>query len=146
MSVDLTEADRELLHAPNYAWIVTLNRDGSPQTSITWVDADETHVLVNTAVGRRKDRNVIGNPHVAIAVQRGADAYRWISVEGVVEERTLGPEADAHIAALALAYDGQAWHPSGARQRAPGRPPPPRTVRQGEWPAPGSAQPLAARM
>jgi PPOX class probable F420-dependent enzyme len=132
MSADLTEADRELLHAPNYAWIVTLNRDGSPQTSITWVDADETHVLVNTAVGRRKDRNVIGNPHVAIAVQRGADAYRWISVEGVVEERTLGPEADAHIAALALAYDGQAWTPVQGQQRVRWRVRPTRIVRYGE--------------
>jgi Pyridoxamine 5'-phosphate oxidase len=74
MSAELTPADRELLHAPNYGWIVTLNPDGSPQASITWVDADDTHVLVNTAVGRRKDRNVIANPQVAIAVQRGADA------------------------------------------------------------------------
>ena len=131
MSADLTEVDRELLHAPNYAWIVTLNPDGSPQTSITWVDADETHVLVNTAVGRRKDRNVIGNPHVAIAVQRGADAYRWISVEGVVEERELGPNADEHIAVLALAYDGEAWTPVEGQQRVRWRVRPTRIVRYG---------------
>lgn len=129
MSAELTAEDRELLHAPNYAWIVTLNPDGSPQASITWVDADDTHVLVNTAVGRRKDRNVIGNPHVAIAVQRGADAYRWISVEGEVEERELGPEADAHIAALALAYDGEEWTPVEGQQRVRWRVRPTRIVR-----------------
>lgn len=132
MSAELTEADRELLHAPNYGWIVTLNLDGSPQTSITWVDADETHVFVNTAVGRRKDRNVIGNPHVAIAVQRGADAYRWISVEGVVEERELGPEADAHIDTLARAYDGEAWTPVDGQERVRWRVRPTRIVRYGE--------------
>ena len=72
MSADLTAEDRALLQAPNYAWIVTLNPDGSPQASVTWIGADDTHVLVNTAVGRRKDRNVVRDPHVAIAVQRGA--------------------------------------------------------------------------
>jgi PPOX class probable F420-dependent enzyme len=132
MSVELTQRDRDLLHAPNFAWIVTLNADGSPQASITWVDADESHVFVNTAVGRRKDRNVIGNPHVAIAVQRGADAYRWISVEGVVDERELGPEADAHIDSLARAYDGEAWTPVAGQQRVRWRVRPTRIVRYGE--------------
>jgi len=132
MSVELTKKDLELLHAPNYAWIVTLNPDGSPQTSVTWVDADQTRVFVNTAVGRRKDRNVIGNPHVAIAVQRGADAYRWISVEGVVEKRELGAEADAHIDSLARAYDGEAWTPVEGQQRVRWHVRPTRIVRYGE--------------
>ena len=132
MSAELTPEDRELLHAPNVAWIITLNPDGSPQASITWVDADDRHVLVNTAVGRRKDRNVIANPNVAIAVQRGADAYRWISVEGVVEERELGPGADAHIDSLARAYDGEAWTPVEGQQRVRWRVRPTRIVRYGE--------------
>jgi PPOX class probable F420-dependent enzyme len=131
MSADLTAEDRALLQAPNYAWIVTLNTDGSPQASVTWVDADDTHVLVNTAVGRRKDRNVVRDPHVAIAVQRGADAYRWISVEGVVEERELGPSADAHIDALARAYDGEPWTPVEGQQRVRWHVRPVRIVRYG---------------
>jgi PPOX class probable F420-dependent enzyme len=131
MSAELTPEDRELLHAPNYAWIITLNPDGSPQASITWVDADDTHVLVNTAVGRRKDRNVIANPKVAIAIQRGSDAYDWISVEGVVEERDLGSDADAHIDSLARAYDGEAWTPVEGQQRVRWRVTPTRIVRYG---------------
>jgi hypothetical protein len=107
MSAELTPEDRELLHAPNYAWIITLNPDGSPQASITWVDADDTHVLVNTA-------------------------YRWISVEGVVEERELGPDADAHIDSLARAYDGEAWTPVEGQQRVRWRVRPTRVVRYGE--------------
>ena len=132
MTAELTAEDRALLHAPNYAWIVTLNGDGSPQASITWIDADESHVFVNTAVGRRKDRNVIGNPHVAIAVQRAGDAYRWISVEGVVDERELGPAADAHIDTLARAYDGEAWTPVEGQQRVRWWVRPTRIVRYGE--------------
>jgi hypothetical protein len=44
--------DLELLRGENYAWFVTLDPDGSPVGSITWVDADERHVLVNTAEER----------------------------------------------------------------------------------------------
>ena len=87
---ELTAADRALLGPPNFAWIVTLNADGSPQATLTWVGANETHVLVNTAVGRKKDRNVERDPHVTVAVQQHGDAYRWISIEGVVERRELG--------------------------------------------------------
>jgi PPOX class probable F420-dependent enzyme len=132
MSVALTDDDRELLRAPNYAWIVTLDADGSPQASITWVDADEGHVFVNTAVGRRKDRNVERDPRVAIAVQRQGDAYRWISVEGVVEERELGAGADAHIEQLARAYEGEAWTPVAGQQRVRWHVRPTRIVRYGE--------------
>ena len=71
---------------------MTLNPDGSSQATLTWIGATETHVLVNTAAGRRKDRNVEHDPRVTIAVQQGGDPYRWISIEGVVEERELGPE------------------------------------------------------
>ena len=109
MSASLTPEDRALLRAPNYAWVVTLRPDGSPHASITWIDSTETHVLVNTAVGRRKDRNVEADPRVTIAVQRGADAYDWISVEGVVEQRQIGAEAEAHIDQLSRAYDDRAW-------------------------------------
>jgi PPOX class probable F420-dependent enzyme len=131
MSAELTTADRELLQAPNYAWIVTLNPDGSPQASITWIGANETEVLVNTAAGRRKDRNVQHDPRVAIAVQVHGDAYRWISVEGVVERREVGPEADAHIDQLSRAYDGEPWTPVEGQQRVRWHVRPARIVRYG---------------
>ena len=117
MTVSLTPEDRELLRAHNYAWVVTLDPDGSPQASLTWIDADESHVLVNTAAGRRKDRNVQRDPRVTIAVQRHDDAYRWISVEGVVDERETGEGADRHIDALSRAYDGTPWTPAVGQQR-----------------------------
>jgi PPOX class probable F420-dependent enzyme len=117
VTAELTAEDRALLAAPNYAWVITIHPDGSPHASITWIDTTETHVLVNTAVGRRKDRNVIHDPHVTIAVQRGADAYDWLSVEGVVERREIGPGADAHIDELSRAYDDEAWTSVEGQQR-----------------------------
>ena len=66
---------------------------------------------------RVADDEPICDPHVAIAIQAVGDAYRWISVEGVVAERETGPGAEAHIDTLARAYDGQPWTPAAEQQR-----------------------------
>ena len=54
---------------------------------------------------------------MAIAVQATGDAYRWISVEGIVVERETGEGAEYHIDALARAYDGEPWTPVAGQQR-----------------------------
>ena len=46
--------------------LATLNADGSPQVTPVWVDFDGTHVLVNTAKGRVKAKNLAREPRVAI--------------------------------------------------------------------------------
>jgi PPOX class probable F420-dependent enzyme len=121
--------DLELLRGGNYAWIVTLDPDGSPTASITWVDTDEACVLVNTAEGRRKERNLTRDPRVTVAVQRHDDAYDWISVEGSVEERITGPEAEAHIDVLSRRYDREPWTPKQGQVRVLYRIRPRRIVR-----------------
>jgi PPOX class probable F420-dependent enzyme len=105
----LSPEDRALLRGDAYAWMVTLDPGGTPAASILWVDADETRVLVNTAEGRRKERNASRDPRVTVAIER--DPYSWISIEGVVEERVTGPEAETHIDALSRRYDGEPWTP-----------------------------------
>jgi PPOX class probable F420-dependent enzyme len=104
---ELTDEDAAMLRGENYATLVTMNDDGSPQATIIWIDAAEGHVLVNTAEGRRKARNLHRDPRAAVLVQ--ADPYRWISVTGTVVEAVHGPEADAHIDALSRRYDHEPW-------------------------------------
>lgn len=127
--MSLTEHDLELLRGTNFAWLVTLRGDGSPHASITWVDATDTHVLVNTAEGRLKDRNVLRDPRVTVAVQRHGDAYDWISIDGVVEERVTGPIAERHIDALSRRYDDEPWRPVAGQVRVLYRIRPDRVVR-----------------
>ena len=125
----LTPSDLELLRGENYAWYVTLRDDGSPHASITWVDATDEHVLINTAEGRLKDRNVQRDPRVTVAVQRHCDAYVWIAIDGVVEERISGEEGLAHIDALSRRYDGEPWTPTEGQVRVVHRIRPTRVVR-----------------
>jgi PPOX class probable F420-dependent enzyme len=106
----LTEEQKRLLREPNIAHIATVNEDGSPQVTPVWVDVDEDTILVNTAEGRRKARNMKRNPRVAIDVTDREDPYSMVSVQGRVVEVT--PEgADEHIDALAKKYLGQDVYP-----------------------------------
>jgi PPOX class probable F420-dependent enzyme len=99
----------ELLTGSDCATFVTMNPDGSPHATITWVDAADGHVLVNTARGRVKDRNVRANPKVAMSLMRGGDEYDWISISGTVVDIEVGDRAERHIDQLSHRYDGHGY-------------------------------------
>lgn len=125
----LTPGDVELLTGPHYATVVTLNPDGTPHATVTWIDAEDGHVLVNTAEGRRKARNLRRDPRAAVLVQ--ADPYRWISITGTAVAAETGPAAEAHIDALSRRYDGRPWTPVEGQVRVRFRIRPDRIVRYG---------------
>jgi len=75
MAAELTAGMQKLLKEKAYCQIATLMPDGSPQLTETWVDTDGQHILINTAEGRQKVRNVRRDPRVAapqVAVQQRA--------------------------------------------------------------------------
>ena len=56
----IIEPVAQLLKGKNFAYISTLMKDGSPQVTPTWVDIDKdgNSILINTAEGRIKRKNV----------------------------------------------------------------------------------------
>jgi PPOX class probable F420-dependent enzyme len=127
VNAELTPADVDLLSGRDHATVVTMNADGTLQASITWVGTEDGLVLVNTAEGRVKARNLHRDPRVAVLVAR--DPYRWISVTGTVVEAVTGPEAEAHIDALSRRYDGEPWTPVEGQVRVRFKIRPDRVVR-----------------
>ena len=102
----------KLLQEPQLAHFVTLMSDGSPQTTPVWVDVepDGSAVLINTAEGRVKTKNVERDNRVAVSVADGANAWRFVLVRGtIVERRHEG--ADDHIDRLAKKYLGKDTYP-----------------------------------
>jgi PPOX class probable F420-dependent enzyme len=93
----------DLLTRPTFANVATLNSDGSPQVTPVWVDYDGTHVLINTARGRVKARNLAREPRVAVAISDPEDPYRYLSIQGRVVEMTEAG-GDAHIDKMAKKY------------------------------------------
>jgi len=126
---ELTPADVDLLHGLNYATLATMNEDGSPHASIVWIDAADGMVLVNTAEGRMKARNLHRDPRAAVLVTRGNDPYEWTSVTGTVVGVVSEPEALEHIGALSQRYDGKPWSPVEGQERVVFRIRPDRIVR-----------------
>jgi PPOX class probable F420-dependent enzyme len=110
LAVQLSEAAQKLFREPNFAHLATLMPDGSPQVTPVWVDFDGKFILVNTAEGRRKPRNIRRDPRVALDVTSREDPYRMVTVRGrVVELANEG--ADEHIDKLAKKYLGQDRYP-----------------------------------
>jgi PPOX class probable F420-dependent enzyme len=114
----LTPEDIELLGGRSHGHLVTLNADGTPHATPVWVGADpEGNILVNTAVGRKKDRNMRRDPRVAVSVQDHEDPYRWLSVTGTVIGRLEGDEALAQMTDFSMTYTGTPWEPVDGQVR-----------------------------
>lgn len=113
-------ADAEaLLTGESFAAYVTLFEDGRPHVTPVWIDYDaETgEVLVNTAEGRLKDRNVTADPRVAVMVMATDDPYTYISIQGTAERTTDG--AVDHIDSLAQRYMGVDEYPHHGEESGP---------------------------
>lgn len=102
---DIPEAYRDLFTKPAFANLVTLMADGSPQVTPVWCDLQDGLVIVNTAKGRLKDRNMRRDPRVALAVSDPGNPYRYIQIRGRVAEITENGAA-AHINRMAKKYLG----------------------------------------
>ncbi|MGN6731214.1 MAG: PPOX class F420-dependent oxidoreductase, partial [Candidatus Binatia bacterium] len=103
MAATIPEAFKNLFVKVAFAHLATLMPDGSPQVTPVWVDYDGSHVRVNSAKGRLKDKNMRRDKRVALSIQDPENAYRYIAVRGEVVEITE-QGADAHIDALAKKY------------------------------------------
>ena len=104
---------QDLFQTRSFAFVATILPDCSPHVTPTWVDFDGEHVLVNTVLGNRKDKNVRRDPRVALSVIDPENPYRYLSIRGeVVERRT--ERAREHLDELAERYTGQATYPGPA--------------------------------
>jgi len=90
----------------NIAAVSTLMPDGTPQTTPLWIDSDGEHLLLNTEVHRQKYKNVSRDPRITVTIIDAANPYSYGEVRGEVVETVTGPEARAHIDALARKYTG----------------------------------------
>jgi PPOX class probable F420-dependent enzyme len=110
MKAKIPESYRDLVEKKSFAHLATLMPDGSPQVTPVWWDYDGTHILVNSAKGRIKDKNVRREPRVALAVTDPENPYRHLAVQGKVVEVTE-QGADQHIDRMAKKYLGKDKYP-----------------------------------
>ena len=100
----------KLLEGQNLAFVATLMKDGSPQITPTWIDLVDDVIIVNTAEGRVKQKNVSRDPRVGISIVDQNNPYHMVTIRGKVMEQTT-IDADKHIDKMAKKYLGVDKYP-----------------------------------
>jgi PPOX class probable F420-dependent enzyme len=115
-SATVPEKAKDLLERPIIVTLATLSRNNQPQAQPVWFSYDGDHIWINTARGRRKDKNMTERPQVSILSVDPDNPYRYLEVRGVVEEITEEGAVD-HINALAKRYRGRDNYYEGQEER-----------------------------
>jgi PPOX class probable F420-dependent enzyme len=106
----LEEESRKFLDENPYVGVATtLREDGSPHSTIVWVDVEGDKVSFNTALGRAKPRHLEHDPRASVLMVDPNDSYKWVAVSGPAEVTEEG--ADAQIDKLAKKYLGKDEYP-----------------------------------
>jgi PPOX class probable F420-dependent enzyme len=106
----LSDAWKAALKKPIFVHLTTVMPDGSPQASPVWIDLDGDAILVNSAQGRVKDKNMRRDPRVALSALDPDNPYTPLMLRGKVVEIT-SKGADAHIDSMAKKYLGKDTYP-----------------------------------
>ncbi len=105
MPAKLDEKAIRLIEAKNFAFLGTLLPDGSPHVAPVWIDHDGDMVLVNTEMGRVKQKNTARDPRVSISVADQNNMYDRVVIQGRVVSQSFDG-AEAHIDKLTNKYTG----------------------------------------
>ncbi|EMF00219.1 PPOX class F420-dependent oxidoreductase [Streptomyces mobaraensis NBRC 13819 = DSM 40847] len=92
---------------PAFVTVATVQPDGSPQLSVTWVKRDGDDLLISTTVGRRKEKNLRRDPRVTVLVNPPNAPYTYAEVRGTAELTTEGGQQ--LIDELSRKYTGKAY-------------------------------------
>lgn len=108
--VKIPESHSGIFKKRAFAHVATVDADGTPQVTPVWVDYDGEYVLINSAQGRKKDRNMRTRPQIGLSVQDPDNPYRYVGVQGRITEITTdGAEAMMH--GFARKYWGKDAYP-----------------------------------
>jgi PPOX class probable F420-dependent enzyme len=119
-SVPIPPSHLDLIGVPNHGVLTTVMADGSPRSSLVWLDHDGTCACINTTLQRHKGRDLLVNPAVSLLVVDAEDTSRYIQVRGDAELVLDG--ALEHLDALTRCYTRHPCyyghiHPVAQRER-----------------------------
>lgn len=110
------ESHQDLLKDETQAFAVlaTTMNNGTPQATPVWFNLEGDYILVNSAYGRTKDRNMRVHPNVALTILDPKDPYRYMQIRGVVMNITDEGAVD-HISTLSRKYRGRDYYAPGQK-------------------------------
>lgn len=99
----LSNLGRAFLDEKRFAVLATLNADGSIQQTTMWYLLEGDTIVMNTKVGRLKERNLRRDPRISICVE---DGYKYVTISGTAELIDDPEIAQRDIHRLAMRYHG----------------------------------------
>jgi PPOX class probable F420-dependent enzyme len=102
---ELSDKARAFLQEKRFAVLATINPDSTPQLSAMWYELDGDEILMNTKVGRRKERNLRRDPRISICIE---DGYNYLTLAGAAQLIDDQATAQADIKRLATRYHNPA--------------------------------------
>lgn len=100
----------KLFQDKNLVFIATVMKDGSPQLTPVWANYEDDHILINTAEGRIKHKNILHDPRVAVSVVAKDNPLDMVTIRGKVVQ--VIPDYDyKHADKLTLQYMGRDHYP-----------------------------------
>ncbi|MDA1330163.1 MAG: PPOX class F420-dependent oxidoreductase [Chloroflexi bacterium] len=108
MTEKIPSSHRDLLddESKAFAFLATLMLDHTPQVTPVWFNMAGDTLLINSSVGRVKDRNLRKDPNVAVAIMDLKHPNRYLQIRGVVSDITTDGAED-HIHQLSHKYNGR---------------------------------------
>ncbi len=105
MAAELTEKARAFLREKRFAVLATINKVGTPQLTTMWylLESDGT-IMMNTRVGRSKERNMRRDPRISVCFEEG---YRYVTITGRVEMIDDPQVSQRDIFRLSTRYHGE---------------------------------------
>lgn len=106
----MDERAASLFEDRNLVYIATLMGDGAPQLSPVWASYEDGHIMVNTAEGRVKHKNVLRDPRVAVSAVSHSNPLHMATVRGTVVE-VIADYEYRHADKLTKKYLGRDAYP-----------------------------------
>jgi PPOX class probable F420-dependent enzyme len=95
---------RAFLEEPRFGVLATINEDGTPHQSTMWYEVQGNRIMMNTRVGRVKEKNLRRDPRMSFCVE---DGYSYVTLRGAAELDYDPERSQASIKALAARYEGE---------------------------------------
>ncbi|MHA2298944.1 MAG: PPOX class F420-dependent oxidoreductase [Candidatus Hodarchaeales archaeon] len=100
----------DLFEKISFGILSTIMPDGSPHTSVVWVDHDDDYILFNSITDRQKYKNIKINPLVSLVIIDPDNSYRYIEIRGKIVAFTTDG-AERFVDNLAVKYLGVDRYP-----------------------------------
>ena len=100
----LDDRAKEFLRQRNFAVLATINKDGTPQQTVMWYELQDDRIMMNTAAGRLKEKNLARDPRISLCVE---NEYEYLTIRGRAKLDYDRERTQADIYALALRYEDE---------------------------------------